>query len=464
MNISFFFKKWQLFLFYCAIGFLVSLSSLHLFVGYADNGDFSRSVSFLFEKPYGFSEFWPLPETIEWKRRFFSEWHDKWVFLPNWPTKGLVTLSSYKPYLLLQAKLSALLISDQSYYSIILGSIISRFILLSEFFVLFYYVRKSTPAMIFWLFVALASAVFLDVSFTAFLNSFYEEQVAIIFLPAVALLLYKYNQKYSLAVGFSALTFAVIIGSAKEAYFYFPIIIAPFLFPIFRGKYVLAKFILIIAICQSITFLPIYFGRFHKINSYHALYFGALKVAQKNEAKNIIMIGSKPVLHECIGVNAYQSGGEACVEKTKSSYGDVIKLIYEHPIIGYRMGASLFYEGNNIELKYLGKNISGAPDFSSLPIFKLTSMIFLYSFNLVVLLITFFTLSAFILMKGKDQGTNNSMLKVGLFLSIFGFSQYPIALADGFQEITKHLIVGNYSLALSFVFFMPGFFLLLKKL
>jgi hypothetical protein len=456
-----FLRKSQTFLVYGFLGVFLALSSLHLFIGYADNGDFTRSVAFIFEKPYGFSAMWPPAETEEFIRRFHFEWHDKWVFLKDWPDESQIsTYSSYKLYLLAQVWISALLAADEN-YSIIVGSIFSRLIFLSAFLALFRKVGKGAPAPIFWLFMMLASAVATTANWTAFFNSFYEEQIAIMFLPVAALLLYQHSQNPSLRIGWSALACATMIGSSKTACFYLPIMMAPFLFPLYRGKRAALKFALTVALCQSIAFLPVYFGKYKKVNQYHAVYYGALKLARQIDgAENITMIGNKPVVRECVGVPFFDPAGEACLQKTDASYGDVARLVYQYPKIGFAMIAQVFSEGSHIALPILGKKLSGAPDFSGMPIFNVVPRVFSKSFNWVFLVLNIIAFPVFFRAKKTASLACGSMLKPALFLSLFGFSQYAIVLGDGFFETIKHLALGNYSLALSFAFFLPGLLLL----
>jgi hypothetical protein len=225
-------------LFYFFLATLFSFSLLHVLTGYADNGDFSRSAGFIFEKPLGFSTMWPSTEAEEWKRRFFTEWHDEWIFLPNWPDPGrLFSLSSYKIYLLIQARLEVLITGDNSRYSIILGSLLSRGILYSTIAVLLIILRRRLPLFAFWLFAIPAAVVFLNAGWIAFLNSLYEEQIAIIFLPILAVLLIRYFLDNSLAIGIALLILATITGSAKPAYFYLPVLTAVFIFPVLDQKF-----------------------------------------------------------------------------------------------------------------------------------------------------------------------------------------------------------------------------------
>ncbi|MGZ8874819.1 MAG: hypothetical protein ACXW1E_08880, partial [Halobacteriota archaeon] len=436
-----------------------SLSTLHVFSGYADNWDFLRSVSFLFEKPYGFSTMSPPAESEEWKQRYYTEWHDKWIFLPNWPDGAkLLTYSSYKTYLLMQATISIYLTGDSSYYSIIVGSIASRAIVLATFFALLLRFRTRLSCLAFWLFAVISAVVLLDAGWIAFLNSFYEEQIAIIFLPLAALLLIMYYESKSTKIVVLLLICVAYIGSAKTAYFYLPALLGVFIASTLRGKSYIAKFSCFLIVCQTVAFLPVYSGKHESINSYHALYFGALKVIKEYGQDNVRFIGKKPVVQECVGVPVADLAGVQCMNRADASYSDVARLLLSHPLTASKMVLGVLSEGREIRVKYLSKNLSRSPNFSEISLFNLTPIIFHYGGNVVVLFLSL--LSVLLLctsfLKTSRSTSNIIMLKVGLFISCFGFFQYAIALGDGFYEITKHLVVGNYALALSLAFLVPA--------
>ena len=44
----------------------------------------------------------------------------------------------------------------------------------------------------------------------------------------------------------------------------------------------------------------------------------------------------------------------------------------------------------------------------------------------------------------------NPLEAVGVFLVIFGLIQYVVALGDGFFEINRHLMAGNFCLSMAF--------------
>lgn len=446
-------KKLEPLFYYAALGIFIALSLLHVLTGYADNGDFLRSAGFLFERPDGFSTMWPAEESEEWRRRFYSEWHDKWVFLPNWPnTDNFFSVSSYKLYLLFQAHLSTLIGGENSHYSIISGSILSRLILCAIFLVIAHYLRHRISNLTAWIYVILFGFILIDSSWIAFLNSFYEEQIAIVFLPVLGFLLLKFHANRSAKTGFWLLLCATFIGSAKTAYFYLPTLSLFFLIPFFSSKKEIIKLILITILLQAVSLLPVYFGKYEKINSYHALYFGALTVLPNNEASSIQSIGGKPIFHECIGVSVTSPLGVRCMETSNASYTDVVKLIGKHPDVGFRMIFKLFEDGRLTRLEYLGKGIKNSPNFSESTVFNLWPKFFAKGLNYFVLLALLAFGFLLVAQKSLVSDKEKSALFVGVFFAAFGFSQYIVSLGDGYYEITKHLAAGNYALALSLPF------------
>lgn len=450
-------KKPEPFFYHMMLGAFIALSLLHLLTGYADNGDFLRSAGFLFEKPYNFSTMWPPAESGEWKRRFFSEWHDKWVFLKNWPsTENFFSISSYKPYLLSQAYLSTLINNESSHYSIISGSILSRLILYTAFIIIAHHLGHQISNIAKWIFTTLFGLIIIDSSWIAFLNSLYEEQIAIIFLPILGFLILKITQSKSTKTGFWILLCATFIGTAKTAYFYLPTLSFLFLTPFFSSKKSLIRLILIAILLQSTSLLPVYFGKHGKTNSYHAVYFGALKALPSTESSSIKSIGGKPVLHDCIGVSAFSPIGRECMEAANASYTDIVKLIANHPSIGFTMISKLLEEGRSTRLEYLGKGIKNSPNFSENSVFNIWPKLFSKGLNYFALLIL--PLASLLLASRKSFLNKNEkqVLFVGIFFATFGFSQYIASLGDGYYEITKHLAAGNYALALSLAFIIAS--------
>ncbi len=328
----------------------------------------------------------------------------------------------------------------------------SRLILCAVFLIIAHHLRHQISNIAAWIFIALFGLILIDSSWIAFLNSFYEEQIAIVFLPLLGFLLLKFCANQSTKTGFCIILCAAFIGAAKTAYFYLPALSFLFLIPFFSSKKRLIKLALIAILLQGVSLLPVYLGKYEKINSYHALYFGALKVLPNTEASFIQSIGGKPVFHECIGVSAFSSLGQKCMETSNASYADVVKLIGNHPSVGFRMIVKLFEEGRATRLEHLGKGIKNAPNFSESTVFNLWPKFFAKGLNYFIFLAL---LSASFLLVAKKSLLSNkekSVLLVGVFFATFGFSQYIVSLGDGYYEITKHLAAGNYALALSLPF------------
>ena len=201
--------------FFCVV---IILCGFHLFVGYADNGDFLRSIAFVLEKPYGLA-MWSTADSVEYEIRFFHEWHDKWIYLESGPTLHLSTLSTYKIYLLLQTVFCKIILLDIKYYSIIAGSLLTRLIYFSLYGMLFYEIRNKYTRAVSSVFIVMSCAIILDVNFSAMFNTFYEEQIAIIFMPMVILLFIKYYSKPSLLVALMIIGSAAFIGAARRRFF-----------------------------------------------------------------------------------------------------------------------------------------------------------------------------------------------------------------------------------------------------
>jgi hypothetical protein len=271
----------------------------------------------------------------------------------------------------------------------------------------------------------------------------------------------QYLQTKNSSTGVALLIIAAFIGSAKTAYFYLPTLVAIFIFPKFGDRLSVCKFLLLTTVCQAIAFCPVYFSKTEKINSYHSVYFGALKTLKQEEAERLDSIGEKPILHECIGTPVFNQLGINCMENANASYADVARLVFSNPKIGSKMVSMVLVEGRNTTLNYLGKGITGSPNFHDLGVFNIIQSIFLKGYNIAILIFLGF---AVLLLQHKvvqEVKAYYAMLITGVFLGVFGFSQYLVALGDGFYEITKHLIVGNYTLALAFPFLAPTMLLLI---
>ena len=432
---------------------------LHLLTGYADNGDFLRSISFILEKPVGLS-IWPESGTEEWRLRFFKGWNDKWEYLAdrsNFPS--LLGNSSYRQYFLFQTHVHDWLFRSSGQYSIMAGSIVSRLIFFLGILKLFFYTRDSFSKLAWWVFVALIFIVFMDVSWIAFLNSFYQEQMAVIFFPLLLLLLYKLHVSGKSSYVVMFLLVSALIGAAKPQYFYLPLLSGIFcaIFCRERARMQPLRYWLLVFLMQIFSLLPVVKGGLYGINAYNALYMGALTELPREEIHNMDMLGDKKILKDCIGVPPFVPDGHKCLQKVDASYFDVFSIFISYPSIPFKMMGRSFSDGKVISPPELSKNLNEYAGFSDIPIYNIAAFAFSKSLTVLILLVFCLALTVWFLKRDKDMSISLcACLVVGIFSGALGFSQYAAALGDGYYDLSKHLMIGNYALALSFAFLAPS--------
>lgn len=444
------------------LALVLLVSGLHLFTGYADNGDFSRSTHFVFDKPVGFSANWPQ-DPLEQGRRFTSAWHDRWEYLHEheWPDWGrLFSFSSYKIYLLLQASVFGLLSSwtgAEVPYSLIIGSLLSRAIFLIGIAGLLLVHGKHLTGVAFWCLAALLSFIALESSWIAYLNSFYEDQVVIVFMPIFACLIVEYLRRREVWTGLTTMVLATFIGAAKTAYFYLPALTALFLFPMLRRRFGIARVVVLVAISQSLALVPVLFDRYQGVNSYFALYYGTLKVLNEDEIDRLATLGSKPILRECVGVSGFGGAKNAdCLKRAGATYRDVFEVVVREPRVIPRLATEVARAGTQLNLKY-AKSMLGAPDFSGFPLFRVFREAFSFGLNTVALVLTLASLGFVIKNWTRIDSAHYRLLRAGCIIGSFGALQYPVSLAAGLGDIFKHLLPGNFALALAFALIVSAF-------
>ncbi|SAK70532.1 hypothetical protein AWB79_03817 [Caballeronia hypogeia] len=453
-------------LFRIFVALLLALGALHLFSGIADNMDFNRSITFFIDRPAGFSSLFPAPGSDEAHRLFLTFWHDKWVFKERLFEKpALFTLSSYKIYLFIQSLFVRLLDGPSHEYSFIIGSLLSRVIYFGAFLAMFARMRRTENLLTMWVFMALAGTLALSSEFSAYFNTFFEDQVVIIFLPVLGLLVYRIDRsaQRQRALRWSALALATFIGAAKTAYFPLPLIVAPFVFPLFEGRRGALKSAAALMVCVCITVLPVFSGAFKGVNQYHAVYAGALTVLSPEEIATIDHIGDKPMLRECIKVVAFAPNGPSCVERAHSTYSDVLRLAAMKPVIVPRIIGAMFHAGNEIRIGYLGTTMEHTGNFMTVPVFSWWRDLYVRHVNYAVLGGLVLSLVLIARYRKTERAGRLALLKVSCFLALFGFVGYATSFGDGLADNTRHLIAASYALSLSAVCFVPGVLALLAR-
>ncbi|RKR42651.1 hypothetical protein [Paraburkholderia sp. BL17N1] len=421
-----------------------ALFSLHLFTGMADNGDFSRTYGFLIAKPLGWAVDVPAGDSPDWPRRFFSMWRDRWILYPGLSNvTHLFSFSTEKICFAFQVAFSAIVTGTPHVYSVIVGSLPGRLAYLAGFFWLFVLLRRHGSARLAWAYLICVTPVILCANFASFLNSFYEEQVGIILFPALAGLLYLVAVTRRMRYGAAAFLLVWFIALSKTAYFPLPIVAAPFIFPAFRGKVATWKLGAAVLVAAMLAFLPAKFGEFKGVNQFHTLYYGALKVMKDDGGIDVATIGGKPVLTDCVFVSGFTEKGIECVARAHATYMDTARLVAAHPKIALHMIDYAFERGNTVLIDNIGLNMESGPAFSTLPPFTLWNRIYSHHGNILSLLLAAVSMIAL-----RRLGP---LARVGLFFVAWGAVQYLMALGDGFHELQKHLIGGNYSASLALV-------------
>jgi hypothetical protein len=442
-----------------AAAMLLGLLAMQMLIGYADNGDFDRSVGFAFEKPTGFHSAWERVEGAGTGDRFQSRWHDRWDLRESFePIEGRFPRSTYKLYLLAQIEFAALMSGSPKSYSVMLGSILSRALVLIAIVGLFRQIARAVSRAAAVAFLLLASAVILDASFAGLLNSFYEEQMAIVLLPLWAWSLLLFLQKPGTPTSIFVLALSAFLGGAKTAYFYLPVLVLPLILfaRVQRGSRLLLCILGVLA--QWIAVQPLLTSQYPKTNAYHSMYFGALHDLPPARLAALEQEGER-FDRACIGVPAFVDGGADCRDRANVSHFDTLSLLLRNPDLARRMVVTSLRYGTEIRPPYLSQRLEGAPDVSPLPPFNLMRVAFARYWHVVVAAMA--TLAAALILGGW-AGRSRTVLGVGVALALFGGSQYAVSLADGYYELTKHLLAANYSLALAAAFLIPGLMLVAR--
>lgn len=431
---------------------LVGLWSLQLFVGYADNGDFDRSMGFALAKPSGFHSMWERHEGGGTADRFQTVWHDRWDVRAEFePIEGKYPRSTYKAYLITQVGFVALL-TGGDVYSVVLGSLPSRALLLLALCGLTFAVAAATSRAVALAFLAIAMVVLLDATFAGLVNSFYEEQMTVLLLPLLAWAVLTLLHRPRLAPAGVALLLAALLGGAKTAYFYLPALLLPLLLALQPGWRARAVLFLIFLPGQWLAVQPLLTSEYPNTNAYHAMYYGALLELPRERLQSLKAAGEE-FDENCIGAPAFVPAGTACRDQAMLTHRDTLSLLLRHPDLALRMVIRAAALGSRLRPDYLSQRLHDAPDLSTLAPFRMMQVAFSWYFHVFVAAAA---LAASVLLIRRRAGTFAPVLATGVALAVYGATQYAVALADGYYEMVKHLLAANFALALASAFLLPG--------
>jgi hypothetical protein len=426
---------------------LTASSVAHLWTGLADQGDYARSTGFLLDRPAAFAQEVRAARATDRRDRFLSAWHDRWVLrdAPDWGS--LFNASSYKLVLAGQVAFDAALTGDRV-HSLRVGSVPARLVLLASVLGLAALALRSGSLAAALPFVLLLGATALESSFVAFLNSAYEEQVAIVALPLLALVVWRGSLGQARVGGAIGVAVAAIVGGSKAQFFAIPLLVVPFLWPTLRARFGPRRALGLVVAGQLAAAAPLVFNPASGVNAYHASYYGILR-AMAPASLAAARIGGAPVLAECVGVKAFGPRGEDCLRRAAVGFGDVARLAVTHPRALAAAFGGIVVAGTDLELAYLGKAMPHAPTLAELPPFAGWRALFrlagLAVFPAVILATT-------LLLRASRAAPLAGATRAGAFLGLVAITQYLVALGDGLVEVPKHVLVGNYASALCLSF------------
>lgn len=291
-----------------------------------------------------------------------------------------------------------------------------------------------------FLFVIFSLVLFSSSNLSMF-NSFYQEQVLLIFLPLTMLLIHRDDNKgiysFFLVIG--------LISTSKSQFAFTPLIFIIYYSLFYRNR--LRLRVGLSLACLLLSMLCILFSKGAvNLNKYHSSYYGAYQLMQNKE-----LILPDNVDADCVGVDAWgnkydnQKGavhtdiGMTCFNNKKFSFDDTISVFLKNPslliTLPYDKGIRQQYTENYIHVYnsfLLIENNSGL----LYDITKIKDFLF-KEIRFSALLLAFF--SSFFLRNKKVRG-------VIFFLSAFGTSQLYISfLGEGYRDLSKHLFGMNIS-------------------
>jgi hypothetical protein len=419
---------------------------LNMQAGWADNGDFTRIMSWFTSGPVQL-ENWPPRGTEAWNQRFFYYW------IPYWKLDFPQDSSMFVSAVLLWfpgVVLNRFFFSAYTLYLpfISLAPRLAMFIFL--WLALLWIDARSKHPTVFYLTLALPLvALFTTTDVVAFYNSFFQETGAIVFFAylVVVIVLGQWGPRdwrYYLLAAISVL----LMTSSKSASFYWPFLSLPFVVPFFKKK---PRIWLYLASGAVVSLLIAYIGMTvthyatpYPYREYNSLFGGTLLLS-KAPAEQLARLGM-PDAVSCIGVDVYSSAGNACLQKYQHqiSYLAVVRTIVAEPAILVRQVDVLTHMMQNYSLE-LGKYVFGDPVVRQETRLNFWSVvkdrIFPKGWALVGAMPVFLVIMIF----GKRlQGLPRDLVPVAwVCMLALWIDMFVEILGDGQRDLLKHLVMPN---------------------
>ena len=441
--------------------------------GLADNGDYTRVMTWISSGPVGFSKNWPPSGTTDYQERFFNYWLPYWTLdfplASRWVTSVLLL---WIPGVLL----NMVLISPSVLWLPML-SIAPRFLSIVLLLALFRWIDRHASSYRSLLYLTLCFPYILiaiDKDYLAYFSTFYQEPASIVFILWLVTVFIAYRRKNTRAihvVTLGALVF--LVTEAKFSNIYWPLLAGAVTYFFFLRnmprKRAVAYMTLIVLLPFTISFLQSSLVGSRYANAYQSLYCGVFVFSDRPQ-DHLARLGLEGT-EECFDIPAYTPLGEACIDRhrDKMSHINTVSVIIHEPIIALRMlrfaadsmqRANIWYLGKNVLRNFDGQRIQAGPP-AAIPILSHLKSAWSEAKRrwfprgdllLVALLI-------FAIVFSWNVRSRNALVSdlalagliftvaspVDLWIQIFG---------DGKYEVIKHLLIPNMTFDLALVAFV----------
>lgn len=343
-RVTFFFQKHVRITLFLAVVLSLALTRD---IGLADNGDFTRSMLVYTSGPTNITSNWPATRTPEWNRRFFNYWIPYWKL--DWPGGSPVTSSA--TLLWLPGVFLSAWFYSPSILSIPIMTLPGLAILLACYWLLLRWI-EARGIQLLYLTLALPIALLVsDANYVSYLNSFYQEGAAFVFLIALVVSSAWLIETKSWLALISTLLLCFLLATTKASYFYWPILgfgLCIWHAVDWRSRLVV-MLLSIASFIMSLSQLPAT-SDMQANSAGQSLFAGALTFsdAPNQRLKELGFDG----MNDCVGENRFSLIGMRCFEqyKAKISYWTVARVFLAEPIVAMRL---MRFAGSNMQIVFV---------------------------------------------------------------------------------------------------------------
>jgi len=450
--------------------FIIALS-LQNVMGLADQGDYTRSMGFVTQRPVGFPTNWPLAGSSEWEDRFFEYW------LPHWALDFEIVIPRTSAIALwLPGTLANWLVYSKTVLYLPYVSLFSKALLLGLLLLLLRWLGRQGRYGTMLLFgLGIPTVLMLtSTDYVAYLNTFYEESSSLVYLLMLLASIVALRRRRSVEQLIYCLVFIGLLAATKTANMYWPLIAVPPVFWMWWSKS-RASLKKVVPACVAATLLLTAFpilvvansGSNASANQWNRFFNGVLTFSADPSA-HLARLGMEDAV-DYVGVSAFSpegmTGRDIYADQLTRGYS--VGVMQREPQLLWRMLRHVLDNMQDLSLDYLGKYAAEDPRSqayppivpgqtsetqherywspSGPPFLNLWSMLKYRFFPtglslglvLVAMLVGFAAGT-------RTTGIRQDLSAVGLLLTVAcGAGMVVAILGDGRYELIKHLYLAN---------------------